>query len=577
MDRSSRLTAWLLLGLALTLTLPALGQQVLQARMPGSELTGQVRYLIDASGQRQVADLRSPAAEAELAIAKQDLRSGLDHRPHWLKIDLVQSGGPGDWVLALPTTGIQDLQFHGPYDGEGKLLAAPVYTGLAHPFATRPLGSERYVFRIHLPQPGSYTAYLRLVSPASQPYQLSAWDPATYLVSRQDKRLFDGISYGVLLALLVYTMALALVFRDRSYGLYVLSCGFALLTVASFNGHAARYLFPDWPLAIEMSYLAAPSLWILFSVLFGRSFLELPRHAPWVSRIVWLPAGLSLLALVSALAHQVAWAQHLIEITSAGATVLMVTAAVLVFVRGYRPALWYLGGQSMLFLAVLVVVLVNWGLVDSPFLNANGLQLGVVMEMLAFALAMSRRIRLIQAEQMALQRQAGWLAKAAQTDALTGLANRVGLQDRAAQLLAESNLQGVMLLDLDGFKAVNDRLGHGAGDAVLVEVAQRIKGALRGGDTAARLGGDEFVVLVAGAANKLDRRRLGELAARLQSVIKAEVPVPDGAVTVGSSLGIARFPADGQTLTALLASADQAMYEAKQAGRGDSVFFGDSR
>jgi diguanylate cyclase (GGDEF)-like protein len=228
-------------------------------------------------------------------------------------------------------------------------------------------------------------------------------------------------------------------------------------------------------------------------------------------------------------------------------------------------------------MAALAVVLVNWGLVNSPFLLANGLQVGIVMELLVFSLALSRRIRLIQAEQLALQQQAGWLAKAAQTDALTGLANRVGLQDRAAQLLAESNLQGVMLLDLDGFKAVNDRRGHGAGDAVLVEVAQRIKGALRGGDTPARLGGDEFVVLVAGAADKLDRRRLGELATRLQSVIRAEVPLPDGGVKVGSSLGIARFPADGQTLTDLLASADQAMYEAKQAGRGDSVFFGDSR
>ena len=224
-----------------------------------------------------------------------------------------------------------------------------------------------------------------------------------------------------------------------------------------------------------------------------------------------------------------------------------------------------------------MVVLVNWGLVDSPFLNANGLQLGIVMEMLVFAMAMSRRIRLIQAEQTALQRQAGWLAKAAQTDALTGLANRAGLQDRAAQLLAASGLYGVMLLDLDGFKAVNDRHGHGAGDEVLIEVARRIRGALRGADTAARLGGDEFVVLVAGTADALDRLRLRELAERLQTTIQAEVPLRDGTVRVGSSLGIARFPADGQTLTGLLASADQAMYEDKQAGRGDSVFFGDSR
>ena len=563
--------------LLLWLALPALAQQVLQARVPGSELTGQVSYLIDDSGQRQVADLIRPSTQAQLRIANQGLRSGFDHRPYWLKIDLVQRGGAGDWVLALPTTGIQDLQFHGPYDASGQVLTAPVHTGLTQPFASRPLGSERYVFRLHLPQAGAYTAYLRLVSQTSQQYQLSAWDPAAYLASRQDKRLFDGVSYGVLLALLVYNLVLALVFRDRSYGLYVLSCGFALLTVASFNGHAARHLFPDWPAAIELSYVVAPCLWILCGGLFGRSFLELPTRAPWINRLVWVPVGLSLLALVLALAQRVAWAQSLIEVTSAGGAVLLAAAAVLVFVRGYRPALWYLGGQSMLFLAVLVVVLVNWGLVDSPFLNANGLQLGIVMEMLVFAMAMSRRIRLIQAEQTALQEQAGWLAKAAQTDALTGLANRAGLQDRAAQLLAASGLYGVMLLDLDGFKAVNDHHGHGAGDEVLIEVARRIRGTLRGADTAARLGGDEFVVLVAGTADAQDRLRLRELAERLQTTIKAEVPLRDVTVRVGSSLGIARFPADGQTLTDLLASADQAMYEAKQAGRGDSVFFGDSR
>ena len=93
--------------LLLWLALPTLAQQVLQARVPGSELTGQVRYLVDDSGQRQVADLIRPSTQAELRIANQDLRSGFDHRPYWLKIDLVQRGGAGDWVLALPTTGIQ--------------------------------------------------------------------------------------------------------------------------------------------------------------------------------------------------------------------------------------------------------------------------------------------------------------------------------------------------------------------------------------------------------------------------------------------------------------------------------------
>ena len=85
------------------------------------------------------------------------------------------------------------------------------------------------------------------------------------------------------------------------------------------------------------------------------------------------------------------------------------------------------------------------------------------------------------------------------------------------------------------------------------------------------------MMLVSGAADAVDRPRLGELAMRLQTAIRAEVAIDGGAVQVGSSLGIALCPADGKTLPALLASADQAMYQAKDAGRGDSVFFEDSR
>jgi diguanylate cyclase (GGDEF)-like protein len=125
-----------------------------------------------------------------------------------------------------------------------------------------------------------------------------------------------------------------------------------------------------------------------------------------------------------------------------------------------------------------------------------------------------------------------------------------------------------LLLDLDGFKAVNDTWGHHAGDLVLVEIAARLSGTLRESDTAARLGGDEFVLLL--PATPL----IGaiEAARSLVDFIVAPIPVEGQLVTVGASIGIAVFPNHGRNAEALLSAADSAMYRAKDSGGGFRTF-----
>ncbi len=160
------------------------------------------------------------------------------------------------------------------------------------------------------------------------------------------------------------------------------------------------------------------------------------------------------------------------------------------------------------------------------------------------------------------------LQKLAHYDALTGLPNRVLLADQLLQAMAQaqhaSHQLAVAYLDLDGFKPVNDRLGHGAGDRLLVSVAQRLQQALRSTDCVARLGGDEFVVLLPG----LDSRTQCE--ALLQSLMqRIAAPYALGAerVIVTASIGYTLYPEDGADADTLLRHADQAMYAAKQAGR----------
>ena len=530
--------------------------------------TGQLLWLADYSGALTLDDVRGTEHAARFVPLPAQRRHGEDVRPHWFKVELEQRAASGDWVLATQTTALKDVRFHGPFDAAGRALAPPVHTGLAQPYATRPLGSERYLMRLQLPGPGTYTVYVRLQGEATAILGLSVWDTAEYLQWRQHKRLFDGICYGILLALLVYNLALAGIFRDPTYGFYIGQCAFALLTLASFNGHAAHYLWGQWPWWQERGNVVLPSLWLLLGTLFARSFLD-TRRVPSLDRLL---QAIGAVAVGTALLGLWGWftiAQTLNEITASMGTLLAAVAAVIVLRTGFKPARWYLGGKALLFLSVLGVVLVNWEVIQAPFLLANGLQIGVAAEMVVFAIALSRRISGLRASQTALRLHAAHLAQAAATDPLTGLANRTGLAQGAAHLLADGAPHALMLLDLDRFKPINDVHGHDAGDAVLRAVAARLQAHIRAGDIVARLGGDEFVVLLADPRPDAD---LKALALRLGEAVRQPVEFHGHALTVGASTGIARSPRDGRTLTELMRSADQAMYQAKQSGSGHAFW-----
>jgi diguanylate cyclase (GGDEF)-like protein len=154
----------------------------------------------------------------------------------------------------------------------------------------------------------------------------------------------------------------------------------------------------------------------------------------------------------------------------------------------------------------------------------------------------------------------------ARYDTLTGLPNRVLFIDRLDQVIARSFRQGhycyaVVFLDLNGFKAINDDLGHLAGDQLLVEVARRLAAAARSGDTAARFGGDEFVVLLDGVSSAQDAR---QAATRILGALGRPVEICDQVVTVGVSAGMA-IGADKYTcVDEVLRDADSAMYRAKR-------------
>jgi diguanylate cyclase (GGDEF)-like protein len=159
-------------------------------------------------------------------------------------------------------------------------------------------------------------------------------------------------------------------------------------------------------------------------------------------------------------------------------------------------------------------------------------------------------------------------------DALTGLPNRVLMDDRIGQCIVAADCHAqsfsIIMLDLDRFKVVNDTLGHRAGDELLKEVARRLKTVVREGDTVTRLGGDEFVVIIM-PSPKSDTAQ--EVARRIIEVMHDSVRIADVEIHTSASMGIASYPSDASSIEALLARADAAMYCAKQRGRNNFQCF----
>ena len=164
------------------------------------------------------------------------------------------------------------------------------------------------------------------------------------------------------------------------------------------------------------------------------------------------------------------------------------------------------------------------------------------------------------------------LTRQAYTDGLTGLANRAFFTTRVEQVLAGAprGTVGVLFLDLDGFKAVNDAQGHAVGDELLGLVAQRLRGCVRPDDLIARLGGDEFAILVNGL--EVERAALW-VAQRAQRVLASDFRIGGRATSLGASTGIAINDAGGETADQLLRNADLAMYRAKAMARSSFVRF----
>jgi diguanylate cyclase (GGDEF)-like protein len=192
----------------------------------------------------------------------------------------------------------------------------------------------------------------------------------------------------------------------------------------------------------------------------------------------------------------------------------------------------------------------------------------------AFLLLWRRLNAHLERSEVAFTTKQAEVSRLALYDSLTGLANRrylhlqlEGSIARAARDRAEFSL---LVIDLDGFKPINDRFGHPAGDAVLIEISRRLSAQVRKDEVAARLGGDEFVVVLNHSGSSEEPLRAAQ---RLVAALCEPVLLPQGEVRVGASVGVAFYPSDSTEAEDLVRKADVALYRAKKEGGGEVRFF----
>ena len=339
-----------------------------------------------------------------------------------------------------------------------------------------------------------------------------------------------------------------------------------LLTIFMTSSSGLLYALPggEWfgQLGIHGQWAAACGA-IGCAVGFSRGFLDLTRHAPRAVPVI----GLLRLALLAAAAAIAVWPWPaagfgmLIVIVLQVVNLWLIVLGVMVARAGNRYGWYFLAGWVPLNIATSMRGLQAAGLLAAPASSVYLYALGAVWEALVLTMGIADRV-------LSFRRERDQARKLAERDGLTGVLNRRAVERQLRAMTSEAraggNGVGVLFVDVDHFKSINDNHGHPAGDACLVAVAQRLQAELRDSDQLGRWGGEEFVILLPGASLENAHHTSDRI---LRRVAAEPVRVQDAGVSMTVSIGIAVFDPLHDEAETVLQRADAALYRAKANGR----------
>ncbi|MDX1735010.1 MAG: diguanylate cyclase [Halioglobus sp.] len=521
------------------------------------ELNGEFEYLDDPDGEITIRDLlRDPSAYA--FTHSRDSKPRVIFAPFWLRLtlDFTDETRARRYLLVPRSENLFDLRVYRP--GADGTYSEHV-TGNNYPAGSRELDMPRYGFLVEPRAEGPTVVYLRVVGGAGSnnlPWDLV--EQRLWNSHGQTYYLLTAACLAAIGALLVFNMGIAVSLRRRDYAYYSGYVATVFITLFTLEGYSFKLLWPEHPALNQSALHTFAILSALLRLLAIDAFLGVTRRArylglPYKLTVAFLLLWIAIINLrgvsnLPPMAPIVPWAFGSLM------GYALCVQAIRLRVRLAWPLLicMLIPNLASLVSALLVTSSPTVGLVETQLTKA-----AFTLHVLLFSVCLATQIKSeVEGRKHALH------------DRLTGLPGKQLLRERFdwVKTVAAREEQNLMLLfiDLDGFKQVNDSMGHAAGDDLLRQVAGRMREELRDSDFVARLGGDEFVALL---CVRPTSNAPVIVSGRLVQALSRPFSLAGQLVTIGASIGIAREPEDGQTLDALLRAADAAMYKAKNNGK----------
>jgi diguanylate cyclase (GGDEF)-like protein len=553
---------WWALGMAPAFAAPL----VLDDATPIHDAWPYVRVLSDPDRSIDAAGALRRLAEFELP-ASPHAGMGFRNDALWFHVPVsVPAGASGRWVMEIDYALLNRIDVFVVRNGR----VEPVATmGSLQPFRDRPLGSRTPAVMLDF-APGEEAAVLfRVDTRSSVIVPVKFLGPAAFHSRANHEFLLQGVLIAIGLCLLVFSLQQWVNLRDAVYAKYAAVITCHLLFNMHLFGLGATYLWTDRPW-IEV-HMAGLSLLMVSATLalFVEAVLADDLHPRARLALKALSAVLVSLAILFALD----WMNNRwLGVTSAVfglmPALIGLQGAIARVRRGDAVGTYFIVAWAGYFLTGVVLSLTINGHIGVNFWTLHALQFGATFDMLLFMRIVILRTAAEHRVAQHAKHERDMMKSLAHTDSLTALKNRRGLNEALVDLVPRAtpdSLLAVYMLDLDGFKPVNDQHGHDAGDELLVAIAGRLAAAVRAHDIVARVGGDEFVVVATDVAGEA---RAADLGNKLLAVFQSPFRVGEQEFRVGVTVGYVLVPQDGSRIPELLKAADAAMYEGKQRGKG---------
>ena len=478
----------------------------------------------------------------------------------------VASRSDGRWILEIDYALLNRIQVFHVRDGRAESIAT---MGSLLPFRDRPLSSRTPAVMLDLPPGQRVDLLLHVDTRSSMIVPVQFLKPAAFYSRANDEFLLQGMLIAIGLCLLIFSLQQWLNLKDPVYGKYAAVIVCHLLFSMHLFGLGAMYLWTDRPW-IEV-HMAGLSLLMVSATL--ALFVEAvlaedlhPRARLALKLIAVALVGFAILFALDLMNNQ--WLGLVSAVFGLMPALIGLHGALARVRRGDVVGIYFIVAWAGYFFTGVILSLTINGHIGVNFWTLHALQFGATFDMLLFMRIVTLRTAAEHRVAQEARRERDVMRSLANTDSLTALSNRRGLNEMLGRLVPHATSKRMVviyMLDLDGFKPVNDRYGHDIGDELLVAIGRRLTAAVRTHDIVARVGGDEFVIVATEVASESMAADIGE---KLLAAFDAPFNHGEDDCQVGATIGYVLVPQDGTEIANLLKAADAAMYAGKDQGKG---------